>query len=53
MRRREVRLFTVVVAAAIVPGVLSTLGMAVAGGAFAHPFPWARSRGARAAMYPH
>jgi hypothetical protein len=43
MRRRGVRLFTVVVAAAIVLGVLSTLGMAVAAGAFAHSLSWVRS----------
>lgn len=43
MRRREVRLLIVVIAAAVVLGVLSTLGMAVATGAFAHPPSWASS----------
>lgn len=42
MRRRELRLPIVAVAAAIVLGVVSTLGMAVAAGAFAHPPSWAR-----------
>lgn len=48
MGRREVRLFIVAVAAAVVLGVVSTVGMAVAAGAFAHPPSWARpSWGAR------
>lgn len=42
MGRREVRLFIVAVAAAVVLGVVSTVGMAVAAGAFAHPPSWAR-----------
>jgi hypothetical protein len=43
MHRREIRLLIVAAAAAVVLGVLSTLGMAVAAGAFAHPPLWAGS----------
>jgi hypothetical protein len=52
MRRGDVLLLIVAATAAIVLGVLSTLGMALAAGAFARPLGLAR-HGTRAAVYPH